>query len=84
MSKQHPHPDDTQYDRAPGWYRVKLGFNLANWAIGRYTGSGMWFVCGQTAVEDELTVAEMVMTLNGELCAGGAQHDPVFNTKQEG
>lgn len=83
----HHMPEDPHVKEsiASGWYKVK---RLGDWYVVKYDSvSGLWDVAGFIASSDTHQLAEigpMVMTLDGELCAGGAQHDPVFNTKQEG
>lgn len=71
-----------------GWYKVKKD-RQSRWVIAEYVDDyeGVFVVSGSDEIvfESEMhEIGPMVMTLDGELCAGGAQHDPVFNTKQEG
>lgn len=72
--------------RESGWYRVMPP--NGEWEVARYSSNDDgWCVSGDVDLWYDCSFIEigpMVMTLDGELCAGGAQHDPVFNTKQEG
>lgn len=70
--------------RESGWYKIK--FNSSGEPEIAYHTNGKWLIVGSDIDlgEHDIEVICKVMTVSGELVYHNAEHDPVYNTKQEG
>ncbi|MGL5281067.1 MAG: hypothetical protein ACRC8W_04810 [Plesiomonas shigelloides] len=70
--------------RESGWYRVKHKNSKVTEVALCYNGFWSFVGTQRQPEEGEIYVYEMIMTLSGEMVYHNAEHNPVYNTKQEG
>lgn len=71
-------------ERESGWYKIK--FNSCGEPEVAFYSNGEWLIVGsdiKLGDHDVIVICKM-MTLSGELVYHKTEHDPVYNTKQEG
>lgn len=74
-------------NRKPGWYRICIEL-AGSWMLARWMPEMEWRIGPNQGNFHDFEIYKiderMVMTLSGELVYHRNEHDPLYNTKQEG
>lgn len=74
-------------NRKAGWYRIRIRF-ADDWMLARWTHEREWRIGPNQGNFHDFEIYKiderMVMNLSGEIVYHRNEHDPLYNTSQEG